>query len=226
MQKRARTLVVWLHVVTSVGWLSQAVALLALVLYGMDSGDVKAFEMARFLDHQVLAVMANVSAFSGFMLSATTPWGYFRHWWVLAKFVITVVQLYVGIFILSDNLAAAAHGHVSPWMPVGTALMISAIAFQTWLSVAKPWGRTPWADPKVKLPTASTAAFVLALVVPVADFALSLYSGGPRPLFMLVTVIAYAIRLAARARTRSSGASGRGTSARPARPGATAPGPR
>ncbi|MEV6241840.1 hypothetical protein [Lentzea sp. NPDC051838] len=225
MQKRARVLLVWLHVVTSVGWLSQAVALLALVLYGMKTGEVGAFRMARVLDHNVLAIMANVSAFTGFMLSATTPWGYFRHWWVLAKFAITVSQLYIGIFILSKNLADAANGHVTAWMPVGTALMIGAIAFQTWLSVAKPWGRTPWADSK-KLTTASAGAFVLALVVPAADFALSQWMGNPMPAFMLVTVIAYSIRRAARARNRSSDASGRGSAARPVRRGAAAPSPR
>jgi hypothetical protein len=226
MQKRARTLLVWLHVVTSVGWLSQAVALLALVLYGMKTSDVTAFRMARVLDHNVLAIMANVSAFTGMMLSATTPWGYFRHWWVLAKFAITVSQLYVGIFILSENLEEAANGHVTAWMPVGTALMIGAIAFQTWLSVAKPWKRTPWADPKIKLPTASTGTFVLALVIPAADFALSLWMGNPMPLFMLVAVIAYSIRRAARARNRSSAASGRGSAAGPVRRDAAAPSPR
>ncbi|GGM78081.1 hypothetical protein GCM10011609_12310 [Lentzea pudingi] len=226
MQKRARTLLVWLHVVTSVGWLSQAVALLALVLYGMRSGDRTAFEMARYLDHSVLAIMANTSAFTGFMLSATTPWGYFRHWWVLAKFVITIVQLYIGIFILSDNLQAAVNGHVNVWMPVGTALMISAIAFQAWLSVAKPWRRTPWADPKVKLPTASTVTFIAALVIPVIDFAISLWQGNPMPMLMLITVIGYSIRRAARGRRRSSGASGRGSAAGPARRDVTAPGPR
>ncbi|SFR21173.1 hypothetical protein SAMN04488564_105488 [Lentzea waywayandensis] len=226
MQKRARTLLVWLHVVTSVGWLSQAVALLALVLYGMRTGDLDAFRMARYLDHEVLAIMANTSAFSGFMLSATTPWGYFRHWWVLAKFVITISQLYIGIFILSGNLQEALNGHVTAWMPVGTALMISAIAFQAWLSVAKPWGRTPWADSKVKLPTASAFTFVAALVIPVIDFAISLWRGNPMPLLMLITVIGYSIRRAARARRRSSGESGRGSAARPARRDATAPSPR
>jgi hypothetical protein len=226
MAKRARTLLVWLHVVTSVGWLSQAVALFALLLYGLNTGDVNAFRMARVLDHHVLAFMGAASAFSGMMLSATTPWGYFRHWWVLAKFAITVGQLYVGVFILSDNLEAAANGHVSAWLPVGTACMISAFSFQTWLSVAKPWGRTPWADPKVKLPTASTKAFVLALVVPLADLAIGLCTRSPAPFLMLVTVIAYSIRRAARGRNRSSAASGRGTSAGPARRDAAAPGPR
>jgi len=219
-------LVVWLHVVTSVGWLSQAVALLALILYGLKTGDDSAFRMARVLDHQVLAFMGAASAFTGMMLSATTPWGYFRHWWVAAKFVITVGQLYVGIFILSDNLEAAAHGHVTPWLPVGTACMISAFAFQTWLSVAKPWGRTPWADPKIKLPTASTKAFVLALVVPAADLVIGIYTSSPAPFLMLVTVVAYAIRRAAKGRRLWSGGSGRGSGGRPARRGAAAPSPR
>ncbi|WP_197288396.1 hypothetical protein [Nocardia sp. NRRL S-836] len=226
MAKRARTLVVWLHVVTSVGWLSQAVALLALNLYGMKTGDVSAFRMARVLDHHVLAFMGAASAFTGMMLSATTPWGYFRHWWVMGKFVITVGQLYVGIFILSDNLAAAAEGRVTPWLPVGTACMIGAFSFQVWLSVAKPWGRTPWADPKVKLPTASAKAFVLALVVPVADFAVGVYTGSPAPFLMLVTVIAYSVRRAAKGRNRLSGGLGRGSEGRPVRPGAAAPGSR
>jgi hypothetical protein len=226
MAKRARTLVVWLHVVTSVGWLSQAVALLALILYGMKTGDINAYRMARVLDHQVLAFMGAASAFTGMMLSATTPWGYFRHWWVMAKFVITVVQLYVGIFILSDNLGAAAEGRVTPWLPVGTACMISAFSFQAWLSVAKPWGRTPWADPKVKLPTASAKAFVLALVVPAADFAIGVSTSSPAPFLMLITVVAYSVRRVARGRNRSSGGSGRGSAGRPARRGAAAPGPR
>ncbi|ANZ38459.1 hypothetical protein BBK82_22730 [Lentzea guizhouensis] len=226
MAKRARTLVVWLHVVTSVGWLSQAVALLALILYGLNTGDDSAFRMARVLDHQVLAFMGAASAFTGMMLSATTPWGYFRHWWVAAKFMITTGQLYVGIFILSDNLEAAAHGHVTPWLPVGTACMISAFALQTWLSVAKPWGRTPWADPKIKLPTASTKAFVLALVVPAADLVIGICTSSPAPFLMLVTVVAYAIRRAAKGRRLWSGGSGRGSGGRPARRGAAAPSPR
>ena len=226
MQKRARTLLVWLHVVTSVGWLSQAVALLALVLYGMKTSDVNAFEMARVLDHQVLAIMANTSAFTGMALSATTPWGYFRHWWVLAKFVITISQLYIGIFILSDNLQAATEGRVTAWMPVGTGLMVGAIAFQTWLSVAKPWGRTPWADPKTKVPTASATTFVLALAIPAGDFAISLCTGRPMPFLMLITVVAYSIRRAAKGRSRSSGASGRGNAAGPVRRDAAAPSPR
>ncbi|GLZ29818.1 hypothetical protein Lesp02_20080 [Lentzea sp. NBRC 105346] len=226
MAKRAKNLLVWLHGLTSVGWMSQALALFVLVVYGLKTGDAAGFRMAQVLDHRLLAMLANASAFTGMMLSALTPWGYFRHWWVLAKFVITVVQLYLGIFLLSGNLnAAASTGGTSPAMPVGTALMASAIAFQLWLSVAKPWKRTPWSTAK-KLPTGSPTMFLVAVAVPIADCAIGTWLGNPMPALSLLVVIGYSVRRAATARSRSSAGSGRGTPAGPARRAATAPGPR
>jgi hypothetical protein len=72
---------------------------------------------------------------------AATPWGFFRNWWVLAKFGITLVQLYPGIFVLSSALTEAADtARGSVGLVVGAGLMAGAIAFQAWLSVAKPWG--------------------------------------------------------------------------------------
>jgi hypothetical protein len=62
--------------------------------------------MALATDGRLLGPMADVSAYTGIMLAAATPWGFFRHWWVLVKFGITLVQLYVGIFLLSPQLQA------------------------------------------------------------------------------------------------------------------------
>ncbi len=66
-----------------------------------------ATSMAHLLDGRLLGPMADASAFTGIMLAAATPWGFFRHWWVLAKFLITLVQLYLGIFLLSPALAGS-----------------------------------------------------------------------------------------------------------------------
>src|SRR5690606_12416850 len=100
--KNVRDLLVWLHAVTSVAWMSQALALLALLLTGLNTSDpgirLSAYTMAEVLDEGVLLHLANTSIFSGLMLSALTPWGYFRYWWVFTKFVITLSQLYMGIF--------------------------------------------------------------------------------------------------------------------------------
>ncbi|MFD0659312.1 hypothetical protein [Thermocatellispora tengchongensis] len=140
-----RDLLVWLHVVTTVAWMSQALGLFALGLYSATTGDPRGYDMAEFLDESVLLHLAEAAFFTGLMLSALTRWGYFRYWWVLVKFAITLSQVHVAIFLLSPRLTARAEGAAEPdpFLLTGTLLMVSAIAFQAWLSVAKPWKRTP-----------------------------------------------------------------------------------
>ncbi|OLT40610.1 hypothetical protein BJF85_05515 [Saccharomonospora sp. CUA-673] len=189
---------VWLHVLTSVGWMAQALALLTLLAVGFASADqdvrIAATSMAHVLDTSLLAPLANASAFTGFLLSATTAWGFFRHWWVVAKFVLTIAALNVGIFVLSANLndaaADAEAGAVvaNPALLVGSALMAASIAFQAWLSVAKPWKRTPWSADR-KPPTASNVVFGAAIAAPLVDIALSVAVGFPAPAAEIVVLI-------------------------------------
>ena len=185
-----------MHILASVGWMSQAFALMALGIIAASTEDattrLSAVSMAHTLDAYLLAPMANAAAFTGFALSAATAWGYLRHWWVLTKFVLTLGQLYVGIFILSraldDALAAAQAGRDLPspaLQIVGAGLMGCGLAFQAWLSVAKPGGKTPWAPPR-KPATAPTWVFVGAALVPVADFAVAVAMGDPMPALSLL----------------------------------------
>jgi hypothetical protein len=193
---------VWLHVVTSVGWMGQALALFTLLAISgaTEDGEIRvaATSMAHEIDTLLLAPLANASAFTGFMLAAATAWGFTRHWWVLAKFAITLVQLYAGIFLLSgalqDSVAAARAGDPEPAplaLVIGTALMASAIAFQAWLSVAKPWGK---ARSGAKLPTAPTWVFVAAVAAPLADITVGLILGFPLPALSLIVLIVQLVR--------------------------------
>ncbi|MGO1055863.1 hypothetical protein [Crossiella sp. CA198] len=207
--QRARNLLVWLHVVSSVGWMSLALTLFALVTYGIGVEDpglrLAAFRMAEVLDLRVLQILAETSAFTGFMLSALTPWGYFRHWWVLIKFAITLLQLYIGIFILSANLhdsvLAAASGGRGPavWLAVASAFMVGGIAFQAWLSVAKPGKRTPWTPPG-KQATAPVRHVYAASAVPPVAYLAGQFLPWATPLLMLVVVLWYSIRRGVRLR--------------------------
>ncbi|RZS37872.1 hypothetical protein EV193_105432 [Herbihabitans rhizosphaerae] len=202
--RRWRQLTVALHVITSLGWMGQALALASLLSVAMSTADpdtrVAATSMAHHLDLSVLAVLANASAFTGIMLAASTSWGFFRHRWVWIKFGLTLVQLYAGIFLLSDALddATAAARDVQAAPPValviGTAAMVGALAFQTWLSVAKPGRAAPG---RAKPPTASERTFAVTAVVVLADIVLSVLLGNPAPLFSLVTI---AVRLGSRTR--------------------------
>lgn len=220
--RRWRQLTVWLHVLTSVGWMSLALVLLALLVLARTDGGptaLSATAMAAHLDIALLAPLANASAATGLMLSLGTAWGLAQHRWVLAKFAITLVQLYVGIFVLSDALHdAETSGRPATALVVGTAAMAGAIAFQAWLSVAKPGGRTRWARDRrtgrpVRLPVAARWVFVVAVVTALADIAIGVVS---RPLPVL-SLAAVGLAVAVRGRTLRE-VRGATTAARAARP--------
>jgi hypothetical protein len=187
-----RHLLVWFHVLTSIGWMTLALCLATLLIFGRSHGDPSAVLMARVLDNQLLQHLATASAFSGFTLSALTPWGYFRYWWVLAKAVISVSQLYVGIFLLSPALE---HG---TWpRPAGALLMLGALAFQAWLSIAKPWRQTPWSSRR-RLPSPPGWLYLAAIAIPPLDYVLF-----KAPLLSLLAVLIYPV-FRSRALRRSS----------------------
>lgn len=178
--------------------MSQAAALSVLLYFaaapGSLPGRVGAVEAADLLDGTVLVHMADISAATGFLLAATTSWGFFHHRWVAAKFVMTFGQLYLGIFVLSDRLDAAADtiraGSTDgiPLLAVAATLMASAFAVQVWLSVAKPGGRTRWGRRVGKMPTAPTWLLALATLAPITDMIIGLGAGYPLPILWLAVL--------------------------------------
>lgn len=184
-----RQLTVWMHVLTSVGWMTCALVLFVFLVTG-EPGP------AHTVDTVLLAPLANASAFTGLVLALGTAWGLVLHRWVLAKFLITVVQLYCGIFLLSGALnTAAEQGGIPVLLVPGTALMASAIAVQAWLSIAKPGSRTRWGTDRatgrpVKPPTAPGWVFVLGVTAPITDTALTVVLGFPSPFVQVGCLIA------------------------------------
>ena len=78
--RRWRQLTVWLHVVTSVGWMTLALVLFVLLSLALTAGGgptaAAATAMAHHLDVVLLAPLANTSAATGLVLSLGTPWGW------------------------------------------------------------------------------------------------------------------------------------------------------
>ena len=214
--KRPRQLLVALHVLTSVGWLTMALAQVTLITHGITTTDPQtrraALTMTEFVDHEILQHAATGSAYTGLMLSALSSWGLFRFTWVAVKFGITIGGLYLGIWHLSSwleqGVRASETGAVGPvgysvfW---GTAL-ITAMVFATWLSVAKPWGRMPltWRGSLPRSarsrhePEAHPWVWVGALLVPFVDYVAQLQGG-----LSLLTVLGYAGYRSVRSRSRS-----------------------
>jgi|GEM_PF-1598555 len=190
--RAARQILVWLHVLTSVGWMSQALALFTLLSYGMTAGDRQArhsaYAMAEVLDAHVLLYLANASAFTGIMLAALTRWGFFVHWWVLTKFAITLSQLYVGIALLSPDLAAAARVAGQGGDPPVRGLLVASLPMVS--AICRP-------------AAGSHQMLWYAVAVPVADYLIGTFVlGVPMVGFALLTAVGYPIWRAYRLSSR------------------------
>ncbi|GGK78409.1 hypothetical protein [Mangrovihabitans endophyticus] len=188
MVKRWRQLTVWLHILTSVGWMAQAMALCVLLSVGLAGAGTSATAMAQALDGRLLAPMANGSALTGIVLAAATPWGFFLNWWVVTKFAVSLIQLYAGIFLLSPQLAASVTAGPRVTQVVATALMASAIAFQGWLSVAKPWGRIERRR-HVRHQPAPAWVFAVTVLAGLGDLGVALALGHPLPLLSVTVLV-------------------------------------
>lgn len=161
MTPRSRKLAVIGHLVFSVGWLGAVVSFLALSIVGLtskDAGVIRAVYLAMDLIGQFTIVPLGFAALvTGLLLSFGTEWGLRRYYWVLVKFMLTVgaiAALLLHQFTAVREAARRVSAVSSEPLPqlgslglqlvvdAGAALMVLLAA--VFLSVFKPWGRTPW----------------------------------------------------------------------------------
>jgi hypothetical protein len=83
------------HVVSSVGWLGAVAGFLALAVAGLTSQSaqtVRASYLAMdLIGWFVIVPLCLATLLTGLIQSLGTSWGLFRHYWVLAKLLITVL---------------------------------------------------------------------------------------------------------------------------------------
>ncbi|MGX1886314.1 hypothetical protein AR457_39380 [Streptomyces agglomeratus] len=92
---RLRKLALTLHVTSSVGWLGAVAAFLALAVAGLTSSSSQmvrgAYLAMDVLGWYVIVPFSIASLLTGLVQSLGTVWGLLRHYWVIAKLLITVV---------------------------------------------------------------------------------------------------------------------------------------
>lgn len=124
-----------------------------------------AFELALQLQHYVLLPGFTVLVLSGVLLSATGPWGFFRHWWMVGKLVGTFVLTMHGQFeyrpLTGRMLELAKEAAISGALPADWAdqffhfqrvgfIQLGALVLVSALGVFKPLGKTPFSRPQGK----------------------------------------------------------------------------
>jgi hypothetical protein len=97
MQPNIRKFVRTVHVVVTVGWLGVVAGFLALAITGLNSQDaqlVRASYLAMDLITRFVIVPLSLIPLllTGPVLSLGTPWGLFRHYWIIVKLVINFLH--------------------------------------------------------------------------------------------------------------------------------------
>lgn len=155
------------HVTSSVGLLGSIAAFLALSIAGLNSQDTQTIRAAYLamdlIARFIIVPLAFASLLTGLIQSLGTPWGLFRHYWVLAKLLLTAFATTI-LLIKLKMIGHAAQLAAETILPradlstVGMELRFHAAAgllvllVPAVLSVYKPLGLTPYGRRKSQQP--------------------------------------------------------------------------
>ena len=144
------------HITFAVGWLGAVAGFLALSIAGLISQDAQTVRAAylamELITRFVIVPLSFAPLVTGPILSLGTPWGLFRHYWIIVKLVITILSTLILLIHIQpiDYLSeAAAKGTLSNadldlqvQMVIASALALIALLVNTFLAVYKPQGMT------------------------------------------------------------------------------------
>lgn len=152
------------HLTCSLGWFGAVAVFLALAVVGLTSQDAQlmraAYRVLEPVTWLVIVPLALAAGLTGLVQALGTTWGLFRHYWVVAKLLVTV--LVTGLLLqytqTTGQLAAAAADPatssadlralgVSPLLHAGLALL--ALLVPAGLSAYKPRGVTAYGRRRV-----------------------------------------------------------------------------
>jgi hypothetical protein len=151
-----RKFVLAVHITCSIGWIGAVVAYLVLGLSAVTSSDaltVRAAWIAMELTGWFAIVpLALAALLTGLIISLSTAWGLFRHYWVLISLGLTVLSTVVlllhmpTVSAMTDMIRAAdgAHldGHGGDLFHPSVGLLVLLVI--TVLNIYKPRGVTPY----------------------------------------------------------------------------------
>ena len=159
MRSCVRKLALTTHVTSSVGWLGSVAAFLALAVAGLSSSESEMTRAAYVGMHlttwYVIVPFALASFLTGLLEALGTPWGLFRHYWVVTKFVLTLLATAILLIhtqpidrvagvAMQTTLASGDLRQLRLQLVGDASAALFVLLLTTTLSVYKPWGMTPY----------------------------------------------------------------------------------
>jgi hypothetical protein len=154
MTPRLRKLALTVHITSSVGWIGAVIAFLALVIAALSTQNGQTVRSAwiamELIGWYSIVPLAIASLLTGLIMSLGTPWGLFKHYWVIFKLILTIISITVLLLNMQtvSSLAAIAAqsesadllGMQGELLHAGIGLLVLLVI--TTLSVYKPRGMT------------------------------------------------------------------------------------
>ena len=211
MTPHLRKFALTVHVAASVGLLGAIAAFLALAVAGLTAEDERivraAYPAMDLIARCIIVPLAFGSLVTGFVQALGTPWGLLRHYWVVAKLLITafatiILLIKMGLVGYAARLAAGGVLPSADLRAAGAELALHAAAgllvllVPTVLSIYKPRGLTPFgkrARPEERTPSHQPRRLSL---FPSMDFSKSITITFPRAYvaaFVFVVLVAHIV---------------------------------
>lgn len=141
------------HITFSVGWIGAVIAYLALVVAAMTGQSDETLRAAwvamELIGWYAIVPLSLASLVTGLVMSLGTPWGLFRHYWVLFSLVLTVFATAVLLqhmqtvsFFAAVPDGTARSGQRGELLHAGAGLLVLLVIQM--LNVYKPRGITPY----------------------------------------------------------------------------------
>src|SRR5215217_1106129 len=141
------------HLIVSGTWLGAVVADLFLGISAAttareDMADAYYAVMDRLVNN-LMPAAAVATLGTGLLLALATKWGLVRHYWVLAKLVLAVATVVVGVAAIDGAIQNTIAARAADHSAAASDLLLPAIAATPLmlataltLAITKPWGRT------------------------------------------------------------------------------------
>ena len=153
MSTGLRKLALTVHLTCSVGWIGAVLVYLALGVAAVTSADPQTVR-AAWIAMEVsgwwaIVPLALASLLTGLVMSLGTPWGLFRHYWVVISLALTVISTGVLLLHMPTVTATAAMLRVMDMGGMGGDLFHPGVGLLVLLAVMvlnvyKPRGLTPY----------------------------------------------------------------------------------
>jgi hypothetical protein len=123
MTPRLRKFALIVHLTCSVGWIGAVLAYLALVVAATLGQDARTLQGAwiamELIGWYVIVPLAVTSLLTGLVMALGTPWGLFRHYWVLLSLVLTIFATVVLLMHMQTVSDVAGRAAATPNAAIG-----------------------------------------------------------------------------------------------------------